>query len=148
MEEKTKTKDQELEILDMETEIKEFVRKPDKGRLDGSRTLQKKRRKREADNRSWLWLGGFCLVFLSVILCGILLCREPALTVILVAILEALLSLCLCRSPIWLHGLVIILNTALGVVFQWTVYMLLASLIYLAGVTFMHILIDNHRGHR
>lgn len=148
MEKREENETQDLEFLDTETVVKEFVRRPGTSRMNSKRTLQKKRRKRQADHSQWLWLAGFCIVWLAVVICGIALCKASAVTVILVAILEAALSLCLCRSQIWLHGLVIILNIVLGIIFHLTVFLILVSLIYLAGVILMHCVIEKHWGRR
>lgn len=139
---------QDLEFLDTEPVVKEFVRRTEISRMNSKRTLQKKRRKRQANYNQWLWLAGFFIVWIAVVICGIALCKASAVTVILVAILEAALSMCLCRSQIWLHGLVVILNIVLGIVFHLTVFLILASLIYLAGVILMHCVIDVHWGRR
>lgn len=137
-----KNEAQDLEFLDTDPVLKEFVRRPEISRMNRKRTLRKKRRKRQADHSQWLWLAGFCIVWLAVVICGIALCKASAVTVILVAILEAALSMCLCRSPIWLHGLVVVLNIVLGIVFYQLVFLILVSLIYLAGVILMHCVID------
>lgn len=143
-----KNEAQDLEFLDTESVVKEFVRRPETGRMNSKRTLQKKRRKRQDDYSQWLWLAGFCIVWIAVVICGIALCKTSAVTVILVAVLEVALSMCLCRSQIWLHGLVVVLNIVLGIVFKLTGFMILASLIYLSGVILMHCVIDVHWGRR
>lgn len=130
MEEKNKEIVGDMEFLDIDQPvIHEFVKKN-----DSQRTLEKKRRKREGVSMDWLWPLIGAVVFLAVILCGIFWLRLWLVPVLLVAVLEVVLALCLCRSPLWLHGLVIVLNIVLGVVFQMALYMVLASLIYGAGV--------------
>lgn len=146
MEEKKKGTKNDLEFLETEPEVKEFVRRTQTNRMNQSRTLQKKRRKREADYRQWIWLALFCIVWLVAVICGITICDTPVITVILVAVLETALFLCLCRSPIWLHGLVVVLNIVLGIIFQRWLFMILASIIYIAGVVLMHFVLDRHWG--
>lgn len=165
------TAKEDMEILDMEPEVREFVRKG-----DSRKTLQKKRQKREGkvprwlqpgvlgklwmgvtgrlrkgDGRAWEWLWPgkgrlpvwlwpltAALVFLAVILCGILWLKITPVTVILAAVLEAVLAFLLCRSPIWLHGLVIVLNVVLGIIFPVLPYMVLVSLVYGVFVWALH----------
>ncbi len=133
----------ELQMTDNEPVLKEFVKKS-----KDQKSFIEEWKKKISDNSHLLWLAGFVLVFAAVILVGILLCKAPAATMILTAILEAALSLCLCRTPVWLHGLVLAANILLGVIFHLTVLMLLACLVYLAGVFLLHVLSVQSDGSR
>ena len=130
MEEMKKNTTEEKEMFHAETEISEFTRK----------TKESKKKDLELSSQPWMWPVGFALVLIAVIVCGILLCKNPVATVILVSILETLLAGCLCKSPVWLHGLVIVLNVVLGIIFHVTVFMILACVVYLAGILVLHVL--------
>ena len=139
MEEMNKNTAENMDDLHTEPEIKEFMHKPDAGKNAGLfRQLIQGERKVKV--QPWMWAAGFAVVLLAVILCGILLCKAPAVTVIIVSILEALLAICLCQSPIWLHGLVVVVNVVLGIIFHVTIFMILACLVYLAGILVIHVL--------
>ena len=128
-----------IEFIEMEPEIKEFVRKAE----DGKRYADKagvQDRLQASGFPVWLWSAGFLAVLLAVVSVGILLCKEPAVTVIAVVLLEVLLAICLCKSPVWLHGLFIVMNVALGFWFHMTVFMILACAVYIAGIWVLHVL--------
>lgn len=117
----------DMEILDMEPVVREFVR-----RSDSQRTLQKKRRKRNGEfPPKWLWPGVAVVLFVTVNLCGIPI--TGAGTAILIAVLEVILALCLFRAPLWMHVFAIAVNVVLGIIFELLLYMLLASLVYAAA---------------
>ena len=130
MEEIKKNTTEEKGTFHAEPEIREFTRK----------TKDNKKKSLEPGSQLWIWPAGFALVLIAVIVCGILLCKNPIATVILVSILETLLAGCLCKSPVWLHGLVIVLNVVLGIIFHVTVFMILACVVYLAGILVLHVL--------
>lgn len=121
---------EETKAVNTEPEIKEFTRK----------SKDSKKKNFEPDSQPWMWPAGFALVLILVILCGILLCKDPVATVIIVSILETMLAGCLCKSPVWLHGLVVVFNVVLGIIFHVTVFMILSSIIYLAGILVLHAL--------
>lgn len=144
MEEKNGNNAGDMEFLDVEPEIKEFIRKSDAQtkrtrKIDEKKTLQRKRRKRQGGSKEPLWLIGAACISLAVLLCGIFLLKLPVITVVLVIILELILSACLCRSPIWLHGLILLLQIVLGILFHMPLFMLLACAVYLAGIWVLHI---------
>lgn len=119
----------DMEILDMEPELHEFVRESDIGK-----NLKRKKRWPGDGLPDWLWPAVGGVVFLAVILCGILWLKVAAVTVILVAVLEEVLAYCLYHAPLWLHGAVIVMNVVLGMIFPVLVFMILANLIYVSGV--------------
>lgn len=136
MEEKIETgKGQEQEPV-----IKEFVHKEQPAKESGGKELLEKYKQIVQSHKCELWLLGALLLLLAVVLLGILLCRTPVITVLLVVSLEVVLAVSLCRSPVWLHGAVLLLNIILGIVFHFTGFMLLACLIYLAGIWVLHVL--------
>lgn len=119
----------DMEILDIEPVLHEFVRESDAGK-----NLQRKKRRPEASLPDWLWTAVGIVAFLAVILCGIFWLKVAAVTVILVAALEEALAYCLYHAPLWLHGAVIVLNVVLGMVFPVLAFMILVNVIYLSGV--------------
>lgn len=149
-----------LEILDVQQEPREFMRSssPAKAqgenmrnekmktqgertqgeRTQGERALEHKRRKRKSQANPWLWLAGLVLNYVIVIVLCILPLKIPAWTTIAVIVLETFLAMCLCQSPIWLHGLVIVVNLVLGFAFSMPVFMLLASEAYLVAIAVIH----------
>lgn len=127
------------ELQDKEPEIREFVRKTDEHMSQAKRALERKRRRRAiGDYVVWIVLICVLLNYAIIITCSILFVEIPALVVVLVVVFETLLAVCLCQSPIWLHGLVILINLVLGMIFSMLVFMLLASEIYLVGTAVMH----------
>lgn len=112
----------------VQPEIKEFVRSQGNTKKAGN----------HIDVKLIVFLAVFVVVLVGAILCGILLCKEPIATVIIVAVLEAVLSFCLCKTQIWLHGAVVILNVVLGFIFKMPLYLVLAALVYVAGVLAVH----------
>lgn len=139
-----------LEILDVQQEPREFMRssspakaqgekiRNEKTRTQGERTLEHKRRKRKGQASPWLWLAGLVLNYVIVIILCILPLKIPAWTTIAVIVLETFLAMCLCQSPIWLHGLVIVVNLVLGFAFSMPVFMLLASEVYFVAIAVIH----------
>lgn len=119
----------DMEILDIEPVLHEFVRESDAGK-----NLQRKKRRPESSLPDWLWTAVGIVAFLAVILCGIFWLKMAAVTVILVAALEEALAYCLYHAPLWLHGVVIVLNVVLGMVFPVLAFMILVNVIYLSGV--------------
>lgn len=148
MEEQKQEKEEGLEFLELEPEIKEFVRKtstesPFTAHLKPQGVSQKqiinrKRRARARARRTRMSPLLAMLILLAAVLCtalcGILWLKLPASTVILVIILEEALAVCLRNTPVWLHLLVIVGNIVLGVFFGMTVFLLLANLVYLAEI--------------
>ncbi len=115
--------DDGLEFLDLEPEVKEFVR-------------AEARHEAEPDKKedSHLWMALLLAAAVAVALCGILWLKLPAAIVLLVVILEAALGACLRHAPLWLHGVVLVGNLVLGIVFELAVFLLLADLVYLAEI--------------
>lgn len=130
MEEIKKNMTEETGTIHAESEIREFTRK----------TKDSRKKNLETGVQPWMWPAGFVLVVVAVIVCGILLCKDPVATVILVSVLEILLAGCLCESPVWLHGLVIVLNVVLGIIFHVAVFLILACVVYLAGILLLHVM--------
>lgn len=119
----------DMEILDMEPVLHEFVRKSDTGK-----NLPRKKRRLAGGLPGWLWPAVAFVLLVTVILCGILWLKVAAVTVILVSVLEMVLAFCLYHGPLWLHGAVIVMNVVLGMVFPVLVFMILVNLIYVSGV--------------
>lgn len=140
MEEKTREEVQDLEFLDVGQEIKEFVRREPAERTSPRKRSRRKRLRWYQEYSQWLWAAAFLAVGILAAVCGIMLLKAPAATVLLAVLLEAVLAVCLCRSPIWLHGAVICGSVLLGAVFHLTVLMVIAAAVYLAGILILHVM--------
>lgn len=109
----------------------------------GSRIPLRERRKQNrgtgikaafSENKSMLVL--FCVIVaaLAVILVSILVLKISALPVCLIVVIEAALAICLHDVPIWLHGLVVIVQLIGGILTGGLVFMMLCSVLYLLGM--------------
>lgn len=148
MEEQNQEKEEGLEFLDLEPEIKEFVRKTSTesdyiARLKPQGVSQKqiinrKKRARARARRGRMNPLLSVLILLAAVvgtaLCGILWLELPPSTVLIVIVLEEVLAVCLRNTPVWLHLLVVIGNIILGVAFDMVVFLLLANLVYLSEI--------------
>ncbi len=86
----------------------------------------------------WLYLALLLVAAGLSLWVGLALLHIPLLTAVVVVVVEAVLAFFLRETPVWLHLLVLILNVALGVIFSFVAFMLLASLIYLAAIFALH----------
>ena len=67
------------------------------------------------DNKQYLLLFGVIVVALAAILVSILALKIPVVPVCLIIVLEAGIAVCLHDVPIWLHGLVVLVQIIAGV---------------------------------
>lgn len=133
MEEERKIESQELEFLEIETEIKEFVRPREISHMDGNKTLKRKRRKRKNYYRRCAWSAIVAVNLIAAILLGIFLLQAPPAAVGLALPLEAALALCLGRGPALLHGSLLALMVIAGFYFSMPFLFLLAGEVYLVS---------------
>lgn len=148
MEEQNQEREEGLEFLELEPEIKEFVRKPKAESpftahlkpqgVSQKQIINRKKRARARARRNRMSPLLALLILLAAVLCtalcGILWLKIPASTVILVIVLEEMLAVCLRNTPVWLHLLVVVGNILLGAVFEMAVFLLLANLVYLSEI--------------
>lgn len=88
----------------------------------------------DTENKKMLIIFGVIAAVLLVILTSILGLHVPAVAVCVIVLLEAGMVVCLHDVPIWLHGLVIAMQAAAGVVLDHFVFMLLCCVVYLVGI--------------
>lgn len=95
-----------------------------------------------SENKSMLVL--FCVIVaaLTVILVSILVLKIGALPVCLIVVIEAALAICLHDVPVWLHGLVVIVQLIGGILNGSLVFMLLCSVLYLLGMLTLRFIRD------
>lgn len=83
------------------------------------------------DNKQYLLLFGVIVVALAAILASILALKIP---VCLIIVLEAGIAVCLHDVPIWLHGLVVLVQIIAGAICGKLVFMVLCALVYVVGI--------------
>ena len=72
------------------------------------------------DNKQYLLLFGVIVVALAAILVSILALKIPVVPVCLIIVLEAGIAVCLHDVPIWLHGLVVLVQIIAGAICGWS----------------------------
>ena len=78
------------------------------------------------DNKQYLLLFGVIVVALAL--------RIPVVPVCLIIVLEAGIAVCLHDVPIWLHGLVVLVQIIAGAICGKLVFMVLCALVYVVGI--------------
>lgn len=104
----------------------------------GRRRMAKKNKWEEY--RRLVVLVLFALVFLMAVLVGMLLLELPAVSVCVILVLEVLLGACLHGTPIWLHGLEMMVGIVAGCIFRNPAFMVIASVIYLLAILVLYLL--------
>lgn len=128
-------------------EIKEFTRKQANQKPQGRRAASKKKNKRSGscvfggsgmreltENKGLIMLCAFVLLAVLTIVLGLLVFHIPAVTVCLVIVIEALLAVCLHNVPVWVHGIVLVAEVALGIYVRLPVFMILAAICYVLAI--------------
>ena len=85
------------------------------------------------DNKQYLLLFGVIVVALAAILVSILALKIPVVPVCLI-VLEAGIAVCLHDVPIWLHGLVVLVQIIAGAICGKLIFMVLCALVYVVGI--------------
>ena len=98
------------------------------------------------DNKQYLLLFGVIVVALAAILVSILALKIPVvpvcliivleagIAVCLIVVLEAAMAVCLHDVPIWLHGLVVLVQIIAGAICGKLIFMVLCALVYVVGI--------------
>lgn len=86
------------------------------------------------DNKQALILFAAIIVMLAVILASILMLKMPVVPVCLLVVLEALLAVCLQQVPIWLHGLVAIVQIVTGALCAKLIFAILCAVVYVVAI--------------
>lgn len=95
---------------------------------------RKFKHKRQQENQQYWFLFGVILIALAVVLGSILGLKVPVVPVCVILVMEALLAVCLHDVPIWLHGVVMLIQLIAGAVCCKVVFMLLCVIIYVTGI--------------
>jgi len=85
------------------------------------------------DNKQYLLLFGVIVIALAAIL-SILALKIPVVPVCLIIVLEAGIAVCLHDVPIWLHGLVVLVQIIAGAICGKLIFMVLCALVYVVGI--------------
>lgn len=86
------------------------------------------------ENKGLIMLCAFVLLAVLTIVLGLLVFHIPAVTVCLVIVIEALLAVCLHNVPVWVHGIVLVAEVALGIYVRLPVFMILAAICYVLAI--------------
>lgn len=92
------------------------------------------------DNRSYLALFAVIVAALLVILISILALKLPVVAICIMVMLEAGVAACLQNEPIWLHGLVVLVEVVAGILCGKTVFMILLAALYVVEILVMKLL--------
>lgn len=94
----------------------------------------------ETENKNMLVLFGVIVAALFVILISILGLDVPVVPVCVIVLIEVALAVCLHDVPIWLHGLVILVQIVTGILCQNIIFAAMCAVIYLLGILSLRIL--------
>lgn len=80
----------------------------------------------------------FATAFLLAVLAGIFWLKLSVVLVCVILVLESLIGICLHDTPVWIHGVEIIIGIAAGIIFHETAIMIIGALIYIAAILALH----------
>lgn len=118
-------------------EIRDFEKKNNKAveRISiRERRLQRKSmatKLADSETLSMLVLFAAIAAAIIVILVSIMVLKIPAITVCVIIVLEAAIAACLQNVPIWIHGLVVIIQGVAGYFTENSLFVVLCIVIYL-----------------
>lgn len=92
------------------------------------------------ENKPYLALFAVIVAALLVILISILSLKLPVVAICIMVLLEAGLAACLQNEPIWLHGLVVLVEIIAGILCGKTVFMILVAALYVVGILVLKLL--------
>lgn len=81
----------------------------------------------------------FAAIAVAVILVGHFVLQIPLVPVAALVILEAVLCVCLDRMPVWVHGLAVVIQIAMGFFLECAALMAGMSVVYVAAVAFLYL---------
>ena len=102
--------------------------------VEDFRRTDAKKSKKKFRHRQYLLLFGVIVIALAAILVSILALKIPVVPVCLIIVLEAGIAVCLHDVPIWLHGLVELVQIIAGAICGKLVFMVLCALVYVVGI--------------
>lgn len=86
------------------------------------------------ENEQQFVLFGMIVAALAVILLGILVWKLPVIPVCLIFVLEAGMTVCMQRVPIWAHGVMIAAQIILGALVGAVLFLLTCAVFYVMGI--------------
>ncbi len=92
------------------------------------------------DNKQYLALFAVIVAALLVILISILALKLPVVAICIMVLIEAGLAACLQNEPIWLHGLIVLVEIIAGILCGKTVFMILLAALYVVGILVLKLL--------
>ncbi len=151
MEKETKSMDTEV-TMGTEVTMKEFVtnsgtRDIKKKAVQAKRAYARKNIVSELlellKNKQYMALLLYALVVIAGIIVSIFVCEIPVVPVCMIVVIEALLAVCLHNLPIWLHGVVIVIQIISGIIFEKLIFMILTALLYLGAIFALRFIIKD-----
>ncbi len=92
------------------------------------------------ENKQYLALFALIVVALLVILISILALKLPVVSICIMVLLEAGIAACLQNEPIWLHGLLVLVEIIAGILCGKTIFMILLAALYVVGILVLKLL--------
>lgn len=92
------------------------------------------------ENKPYLALFALIVAALLVILISILALKLPVVSICIMVLLEAAIAACLQNEPIWLHGLVVLVEIIAGIICGKTIFMILLAALYVVGILVLKLL--------
>lgn len=86
------------------------------------------------ENKQQFVLFGIVSAALLVITAGILVWKLPVAAVCIFVLLETGLSFCLQNLPVWLHGLILIVQLLMGLLFGNGIFILVCTFFYIVSI--------------
>lgn len=80
----------------------------------------------------------FCITFLVAVLAGMFWLKLSVVLVCVILVLESLIGVCLHDTPVWVHGMEIVISVVAGIIFGQPVFMIIAAAIYVATILALH----------
>lgn len=96
----------------------------------------------ETENKNMLVLFGVIVATLLVILISILGLDVPVVPVCVIVLIEAALAVCLHDVPIWLHGLVVLVQIVAGILCHNVIFVVMCVVLYLLGILTLGVVRD------
>ncbi len=82
----------------------------------------------------------FVVVVLAVVIGSIAGLRQPAVAVCVLVVIEALIAALLHRAELWIHGVLILAEIIVGILFNHIVLVILCLCVYVAATAVMMVL--------
>lgn len=93
---------------------------------------------------SFQYMGGYVLLVIVAVLIATFGAKEPVFLVGTFAILEAFLTACLHKVPLYIHVLVMTAQICLGYMTTQGMFMVVMALLYAAGILLLYVWDQKH----